>query len=151
MSGRAPAISPGAIVFFALLAVTLAVAVLVIRARTPDLVLEVESITPRELVIDGFGTDPSEVEIGFFVREPDPRAEVAIVDPHDEVVRTLAAAVPLEAERPVTYRWDGRSDGGALVRPGRYRLRVTLPERGREMAWPRRIVVSRTDGGRPGQ
>jgi len=150
LRGRAPAISPGAVVFFALLAATLAVAVVIVRARTPDLVLEVESISPRELVVDGFDTDPAEVEISFFVRESDPRAEVEIVAPDGQVVRTLAAATPLEAEEVVTYRWDARSDGGSLVRPERYRLQVTLPESGREMAWPRRIVVS-ADGGRPGR
>jgi hypothetical protein len=137
LTDRGPAASPGAALFFALLAATLVVGALVVRARTPDLVLEVTSIAPRELTVDG-------TRIAFFVRESDPRAEVSIVDADERVVRTLAGAVPLPADREVVHRWDGRDDAGRPVARGRYRFRVRLPERDRDMIWPRRIWVERS-------
>jgi hypothetical protein len=139
-----PAASAGATLFFVLLATTLVVAMLVVRARTPDLVLEVTSITPRELAADR----SEEARIGFFVREDDPRAEITIVDSDHRVVRTLAAGAALPAMREVVYRWDGHDDRGHPVREGSYRFRVHLPNRGRDMVWPRRIVVQRQRGER---
>lgn len=144
MTRWAPAASSGAVLFFALLAATLVIATLVVRARTPDLVLEVTSISPRYLMLDGF----AETRIAFFVREGDPGAEVTIVDGDKKVARTLAASVSLAPHLEVRYRWDGRDDAGRPVRQGRYRLRVLLPDRGRDMVWPRRITVEREDGER---
>lgn len=136
MSAR---VSLGATLFFALLAATLITAVLVVRARTPDLALEV---TRLDCKLDpGRDPDAAPSRITFFVRESDPDASVAIVDRHENVVRTLDPSVALDAGEPVTYLWDGRADGGAVVEPGRYRLEVELPGERREMIWPRRIFV----------
>lgn len=148
MTRRAPALAPGTVLFFALLAATLAVAVLVVRSRSPDLVLEVREISPRALVLDDEGEATS---ITLFVREGDERAEVEIVDRDGVTVRTLAAPVALEPGRLVTYRWDGRTDDDKRARSGRYRIRVELPERGREMIWPQRIVVDRPPRDRDGE
>lgn len=137
MTRWAPEASFGAVLFFALLAVTLVVATLVVRARSPDLVLEVTSIAPRHLTVG----EADETRIEFFVRQGDPRAEVAIVDADERVVRTLAAPVALEPDREVAYSWDGRDDAGRPAKQGRYRLRVLLPDRGRDMIWPRRIIL----------
>lgn len=144
MTRWVPAASPGAALFFALLAATLVVATLVVRARTPDLVLEVTALAPRELTLDGAAA----MRIDLFVREADPRAEVAIIDGDGRVVRTLAAPVALEADREVSYLWDVRDDAGRPVGPGRYRLRVRLPERGREMIWPRRVILQEPEDDR---
>ena len=112
-------------------------AVLVVRARTPDLVLEVTracraASTPT-------GSSPRTAPIEFFVRESDDHARVAIVDSSEDLVRTLDEGVALTADEEVTYAWDGRADDGRRVRPGRYRLLVELPAQDREMIWPRRI------------
>jgi hypothetical protein len=136
LSRRAPL---GVVLFFALAAVALLVAVLVVRARTPDLALEVTTLTRefsplREEL-------PDEARIEFFVRESDPAASVSILDPEGELVRTLAASVALEAGRRVSYSWDGRRDDGRLARGGRYRLRVVLPGPDRDMVWPRRMTL----------
>jgi hypothetical protein len=148
LTARPAAASPGALLFFGLLAVILVVATLVVRARTPDLVLEVTSISPRHLVLDGV----AETRIRFFVREGDRTAKVGIVDGERRVVRTLAAPVALEPDREVVYRWDARDDAGRPVLDGHYRLRVRLPDRDRDMVWPRRITVERTGGDRgPGE
>jgi hypothetical protein len=136
-------VSLGAALFFALLAAALIVAVLVVRARTPDLVLEVTELDCR--LNPGEHPDAAPARITFFVRESDDDARVAIVDRHEQLVRTLDSTVALDAGEPVTYSWDGRTDAGAVVAPGRYRLEVALPGQRREMVWPRRIFVDLPD------
>ena len=114
--------------FFALLAASLVTAVLVVRARTPDLVLEVTGWTPcsRELspALDGAR---GRVRVTFFVREADDAARITIVDSHERTVRTLASKLALAPEEEVSFTWDGRTDAGATAAPGLYRLGVELP------------------------
>ena len=144
-------VSTGAALFFVLLAASLACAVLVVRARTPDLVLEVikpPASPPAQFYPPG-GPAPHRVRIEFFVRESDPGALVAIVGSHEQIVRTLDPRVALSERRPVGYTWDGRTDAGALAAPGRYRLRVDLPSHDREMIWPRRITFGNPPAGPP--
>ena len=64
-----------------------------------------------------------------------------IVGPDLRLVRTLARR-PLVANEAVSFRWNGRTDSGALADPeDRYRLRVLLPNRDRDMVYPRRISL----------
>ena len=134
-------VSAGAALFFVLLTATLVTAVLVVRARTPDLVLEVTSSTlPCSIDRDRLGPAPGP-RMTFFVRESDEDATVGIVDSAEDLVRTLESGVALEADEEVTYEWDGRDDAGNRVRAGRYRLYVALPGEDREMIWPRRVSV----------
>jgi hypothetical protein len=149
-------LSPGARValFLALLVATVAVAVLVVRARTPDLVLEVVKQCPPPAPADNCSPefDPRgeprsrRLEIVFFVRESDSHAVVRIVDAHEDTVRTLDADVALNSDTRVTYIWDGRTDDGTLASPGRYRLGVELPDADRDMIWPRRIFLGPVGG-----
>jgi hypothetical protein len=144
----------GAALFFALLVATTAVAVLVVRARTPDLVLEVTKQCPPPAPADNCSPefDPlgearsRRLQIVFFVRESDPHALVRIVDSHEDTVKTLDADVALESHRKVSYIWDGRTNAGTLAAPGRYRLGVDLPGQRREMIWPRRIFLGDVAG-----
>jgi hypothetical protein len=131
----------GAVLLFSLLAVTLALAVLVVRARTPDLVLEVTGWKPcdRELNRDAQGAGL--VQVSFFVRESDDHARIRIVNKHERTVRILDADRRLHADEEVRFRWDGTDNAGHPVKPGLYRLGVTLPDHDREMVWPRRIGV----------
>jgi hypothetical protein len=116
--------------------------VLVVRARTPDLVLEViEPPASQPAEFAPGGPPPNDVQITFFVREDDGHALVGIVDSHEDLVRTLDSDVALAKHRRVTYTWDGRTDSGEVAKPGRYRLLVELPSEDREMIWPRRITV----------
>lgn len=126
-------VSLGAALFFALLGVTLVMAVLVVRARTPDLMLEVTR-QPSTLTGD-------DARISFFVREGDEHARVAIVDSQEDIVRTLDGDVELGAGEEVSYEWDRSTDAGSPAPPGRYRLEVALPSQDREMVWPRRITL----------
>lgn len=147
--------SPGARValFLALLVATTAVAVLVVRARTPDLVLEVVKQCPPPAPADNCSPEfdprgePSlrRLEIVFFVRESDPHALVRIVDSREDTVRTLDADVALESGERVAYIWDGRTNSGAFAPPGRYRLGVELPDADRDMIWPRRIFLGESE------
>lgn len=131
--------SLGATLFFALLIASLAVSVLVVRARDPDLVLEVESLTCS---FDPFAERGlEEASATFFVRESEPNAIVSIVDSDGHVVRVLDADVALRSGEKVSYSWDGRTDRGARAPPGGYRLSVELPEAGRTMVWPERLVL----------
>ena len=122
-----------AALFFVLLAAVVVAGVLVVRARTPDLVLEV---THQPATLAG-----ADARITFFVREADGHARVAIVDSHEDVVRTLDDNVALVPEDEVTYVWDRSTDAGGVAPPGRYRLEVELPSEDRVMIWPRRITL----------
>ena len=138
MNGR---VSLGAALFFALVAASLLTSVLVVRARTPDLVLEVLQPRVDQRVVFGAGAGQRRaVTIEFFVRESDPHAVVGIVDRHEDLVRTLDPDRALSADEPVVYRWDGSTDSGAPAPPGRYRLLVGLPAQDREMVFPRRFT-----------
>ncbi len=135
-------IALGTALFFALVIVTLAAAVLVVRARTPDLVLEVtQPPANRPATLRPGGDPPRTVAITFFVRESDSHARVGIVDSEEDLVRTLDSDVGLREDDPVTYTWDGRTDAGGFAPSGRYRLLVELPSEDREMVWPRRITL----------
>lgn len=144
MNVRSRRVPLGAALFGLLLVTACALAVIVVRSRSPDLVLEVCAPNPdTALVFSPQATNgPSEAMLDFFVRESDPDARISIVDGQEDVVRVLDEWVGLEAGERVTYVWDGRDDAGEYVPEGRYRLRVDLPERDREMVWPRRLVFS---------
>ena len=144
MSSGSRRVPLGAALFGTLLIVSCALAVLVVRSRSPDLVLEVCAPNPdRELTFSPEATDGArKARLDFFVRESDPAARVSIVDSGEGVVRTLDDSVALAADERVEYAWDGRSDSGAFVPDGRYRLRVDLPDHDREMIWPKRLEFS---------
>lgn len=127
----------GPVLFVCLLVATLVVSALVVRARTPDLMLEVTRM-PGTISPDGDGSQ-DRARITFFVREDEPRAEVQIVGADKEVVRTLDERASLRANREVTYLWGGRTDAGGLAPPSRYRLRVIMPGSDRDMVFPRRL------------
>jgi N,N-dimethylformamidase beta subunit-like, C-terminal/FlgD Ig-like domain len=55
----------------------------------------------------------------------------AVVDDAGTEVRRLASAVPVQEERAVPVRWDGRTAAGAIAPEGVYRLRVSLRRGGR--------------------
>jgi hypothetical protein len=136
---------PGAVLLCVLLVASFITAGAVLRAKTPHLALEVERLStcPR-------GTDQSQpacllftpgagkhriARIRLFVRYTDSNATVKIVGAGLDPARTLARGVRLVADRPVSYRWNGRTDVGGLAPPGTYAVRVDLPGTGRDMLW----------------
>jgi hypothetical protein len=128
----------GAVGLIGLLVASLVLGLYVYKARTPDLALEVTKF-PKEVA--GKPT----VEIEFFVRFDSEDATVQMVGRDQVVARTLASSIELSEEEPVSCLWDGLDDDGNPVEPGRYRLRVTLPEEDREMVFPRRLDIRAGD------
>lgn len=128
--------------FVCLFAAALVAAAIVTASRTSDLVVEVARDFPEEFSPDGDGRRDT-ARLTFFVRESDPHASVYIVGKDLAPTRTLDQDVALEADERVTYVWDGRTDSGAPAPIGRYRLRVVLPDRDRDMVHPSRIDVVR--------
>lgn len=131
--------------FAILFAAALAATVLVLASRSPDLVLEVTGLPQREVTPNGDGQNDM-ARIAFFVRESDPEASVYIVGQDLVQIRALDEGVELTAGEELVYRWDTLTDGGAPAPSGRYRLRVVLPSRDRDMVFPRRFEVDRAPG-----
>jgi hypothetical protein len=132
----------GAAGLIGLLVAALVLGVYVYRARTPDLALEVPGFE-RELDNEGKAT------LQFFVRFDEPDATLEIVGRNQVLARTLEESIALHKDQRITCVWDATDDEGEKVEPGRYRLRVTLPEQDRVMVFPRRIDVqpgARTPG-----
>jgi hypothetical protein len=129
--------------FAALLIATAVTAAIVVHARTPDLELQVTHLTHR--ISPRGGGEYRAAHIRFFVREGDPDATVEIVGPNLKLVRTLYRG-PLAANERVSFTWDGRTAQGIVPNANhRYRLRVILPSRDRDMVYPRRIDIVEPD------
>ncbi len=121
----------GPVLFGALLIATAVTAAVVVHARTPDLALEVTHLTHK--ISPQGGGKYGAAHLSFFVRESDPDATVEIVGPNLRLVRTLYRG-PLAANEVVSYTWNGRNESGAIPNPNhRFRLRVILPSRDRDM------------------
>lgn len=127
----------GSLLLVLLLLASLVSGILVLRARTPDLALEVTELERSVTRGEESGS------FTFFVRFDEPDATIEIVGRNKARARTLADGVELVAGRRISCMWDGRDDQGMLVEPGRYRVRVLLPGQGRDMVYPRRIEVVR--------
>lgn len=118
-----------------LLVAAVALGLYVYKARTPDLALEVTQM-PKQF-------REETIEIEFFVRFDEPDATIEIVGRNQVVAKTLDESRVLSDSERVRCTWDGTSDSGNRVEPGRYRLRVTLPSKDRVMVFPRRVDVKR--------
>jgi hypothetical protein len=129
------------VLFAVLFAAALVAAVLVVGSRSPELVLEVKRLP--EVITPNGDNYRDRAEIRFFVRESDPHAEVYIVGRDLVQVATLDDDVALAKDKRVTYFWDGTTDDGDPAPPGRYRLRVVLPESDRDMVFPQKIDLRR--------
>jgi hypothetical protein len=80
--------------------------------------------------------------ISFRLRKP-ALVTVDVLDAQDRSVRTLVRGDSRPAGR-VTYRWDGRDDGGRVLQEGSYRPRVRLAERGRTIVLPNPMRIDVT-------
>jgi len=66
---------------------------------------------------------------------------VDVVDAAGNAVRRLVARAPVEPDRPLPMRWDGRGDDGDVVPDGPYRVRLGLREVGRSVTLPTLLTV----------
>ena len=71
------------------------------------------------------GSGPTQIRIDLAKVQIAQPVSAAIYDLSGRQVRTLWDAQPMTAGRKV-LKWDGRSDGGSLVPPGHYLLRVQV-------------------------
>jgi N,N-dimethylformamidase beta subunit-like, C-terminal/FlgD Ig-like domain len=63
---------------------------------------------------------------------------VAVVDAKGDEVRELAGDESIPADTLMRFKWDGRTDGGALAPDGFYRIRLSLTHQGRSVIVPRK-------------
>ena len=138
----------GAALFFALLAATVVTAVLVVRARTPDLVLEVDRSQPAELDSTG------ERQRSGSVLRPRVRRPRAGGD-RRQPARTSCARSTTTSRSPRTTRSPTagtRATDAGRRGPGRAATGCwsSCPSEDREMIWPRRITLGSPAPIRPG-
>jgi flagellar hook assembly protein FlgD len=88
------------------------------------------------------GCETDGVQIGFRLRRAD-RITLTIVDSEGRRVRTLIRELRLPAG-PVTARWDGRDESGAVVPEGAYKPRVHLARQRRTIELPNPMRVDTT-------
>ena len=76
----------------------------------------------------------------------DDRVRVTVVDFEERPVKLLADAPLRGGEAAHCFDWDGRSDSGEPVPPGRYLLRLTLQRADRVAVSGERLRIYPTDG-----
>jgi hypothetical protein len=125
-------------VFVLLVGATFAAFFAAQRIKGEPAVAQVVSLA-RVFSPNGDGTK----EINRFEVELRERSEISVdvVDSAGDAVRRLADEATVSPDRPLRLEWDGRTDGGARVRDGRYRVRVTLRREGRSVVVPRTTLV----------
>lgn len=74
-------------------------------------------------------------KISFWIVRDD-RVTVSIVNDQGRIVRTVVDGVELPRRVRRTWWWDGRTDEGAVVPDGAYRVRVALLRQGRTIDLP---------------
>jgi len=125
-------------VFVLLLGATFAAFFAAQRIKGEPAVAQVVSLA-RVFSPNGDGTK----EVNHFEVELRERSEISVdvVDSAGDAVRRLAEDATVSPDRPLQLVWDGRTDAGARVPDGRYRVRVTLRREGRSVVVPRTTLV----------
>jgi hypothetical protein len=80
-----------------------------------------------------------QARLAFNLRHAD-RVTASILDRNGRRVRTVVAGEPHKAG-PVAFAWDGRTDGGEVVRDGRYRWRLAFGRAHRAITIPTQVRV----------
>ena len=128
--------SLGAIVFAALMVLTIGAFAVERAARSSDDLVNTVVLSPQ------IGIDGAQVE--FTLAESDNDVDVLIIDGNEgsdgAVVRTLAEGKDLAAGKHV-YEWDGLNDEGIRAPSGLYALEVVLGEQDRDIKPPGRIEI----------
>jgi hypothetical protein len=125
-------LSVGAVLFCVLCAAAAGTALGVLHFKTSTLAIDVTRLGCR---VDPGSERYPEVPIRFVSNYTDPHAELSIVGGGLSPARVLDGDFAVTAGVPVRLTWDGRTDAGTKAPPGRYALRVNLPDRDRNMLW----------------
>ena len=125
-------------VFVLLVGATFAAFFAAQRIKGEPAVAKVVGLT-RVFSPNGDGTK----EVNRFEVELRERSEISVdvVDSNGDAVRRLAEEATVGPDAPLELAWDGRTDAGARVPDGRYRVRVTLRREGRSVVVPRTTLV----------
>jgi N,N-dimethylformamidase beta subunit-like protein/flagellar hook capping protein FlgD len=134
-------VSPGALVFAALVAATVGAFFVTTRLKRSAPVVERLTFN-RHFSPNGDGRLDFAV-FGFRLRRTDD-ATVSIVTRDGDEVRTLADNRALDERRRHRFRWDGRTDSGAVAPDGEYHIRVGLRRQGRTVTTPRKLFLDTT-------
>lgn|GEM_PF-3297438 len=128
--------SLGAIVFVALMVLTVGAFAIERAARSSDDLVNTVVLSPQ------LGIDGARVE--FTLAKPDSDVDVLIIDGNADsdgaVVKTLATGKELAAGTHV-YEWDGTNDDGIRAPSGLYALEVVLGQQDRDIKPPGRIEI----------
>lgn len=129
---------------FALLAVATVGAFFItqhLKVTTP-LISAVSPPTAAVIVPDGGSPScPDATSISFYLLHQADKVNVYVVNPHDQLVRTLARNVPMGRKQRVAFTWRGLTDSGP-ARPGKYNFRVVLVHQRRTID---PVIVGATD------
>ena len=112
-----------------------------LKVTTP-LISAVSPPTAPVIVPDGgSSTCSNSTSISFYLLHQADSVNVYVVDARDQVVRTLATAVPMGRKQRVAFTWRGLADGGS-PRAGTYNFRVVLAHQRRTID---PVIVGATD------
>ena len=96
-----------------------------LKVTTP-LISAVSPLTAPVISPDGGGTGcPDSTTISFYLLHEADEVNLYVVNARDQVVRTLAAGLPMARKQRVAFTWRGRAGGGPAA-PGKYNFRVVL-------------------------
>ena len=127
-------------VVFALLVIVTVGAFFVTQALKTEMPVVLRFATaPMRISPNGDGVRDSS-RVGFDLSEP---AEVSfsIIDSDGREVRRLVDDRQLAGDTHQRFRWNGRDDGGQVVRDGTYRMRVVRRKEGRVLESFKKVVV----------
>ncbi len=86
---------------------------------------------------------PKVARFSFYVRDSVPSATVELLGADPRHHRTFLRGRPLVAGRVYSFIWTGRADGGKRAPAGKYRVRVDMPDLGRNIIYPPPIRLVR--------
>jgi hypothetical protein len=112
-----------------------------LKVTTP-LISAVSPPTAPVIFPDGRGPAcPDSTSISFYLLHRADDVNVYVVNDRDEVVRTLATALPMGRKQRVAFTWRGVAHGG-FARAGKYNFRVVLVHQRRTID---PVIVGATD------
>lgn len=126
------------LLFATVLAATIAAFALTQAMRSQPAVLDEVELSPSFRPEDGH-----RATIRFRLTREDARVTVEVIDAEDDTVATVIEDQPLGDYEIHRFRWDGRTDRGEIVAPGRYGVRVILGELDRRILLPGQIRARR--------
>ena len=128
-------------VFALLIVATIAAFFVTQQLKSEDALVLRFAAQPRQFSPNGDGTR-DRTEVGFDLSRP-ATVSFYVLDGEGNEIRRLVDDRPLAGDTKHRFGWDGRSDDGAAVPDGLYRMRVVQRSEGRVINSSKRIRVDR--------